>query len=161
LYGIKNNLFLYWLERTDTKNNLKKNTVPPPPQIRVQDPAEGGGSRAQIRWRRPLRPDSAEGGGDGILDPTEGGGGDDTLDLVERGDGDDALDPVEVVVAARPHGRRGGEGGCQWAPLVVVVILVAIGAEVAHRRQPPPRHATIDHLRLARPSDATTTPSSR
>jgi hypothetical protein len=132
--------------------------------------------------RRPPRLDLAEGGGsNGALDPAEGGGGDDALNPVERGGGDGALDPTEVVVTARPQGRRGGEGGrCSWSwspcathgrgrhvPLVVVVVVV--GAEVAHHRPPPPRHAATNRLRLAaanrlclsKPSDITTTPSSR
>jgi hypothetical protein len=52
------------------------------------------------------------------------------------------------VGAPRGRGRRGGEGGRWWVPLVVV--LIAIGAEVARRL--PPRHAA-DRLRLAKPSD--------
>jgi hypothetical protein len=28
------------------------------------------------------------------------------------------------VGAARPHGHRGGEGGCRWEPLVLVVVEV-------------------------------------
>jgi hypothetical protein len=61
--------------------------------------------------------------------------------------------------AARGRGRH--------VPLVVVVVVV--GAEVAHHRPPPPRHAATNRLRLAaanrlclgKPSDITTTPSSR
>jgi hypothetical protein len=53
--------------------------------------------------------------------------------------------------AARDRGHR--------APLVV--ILVVVGAKVARRRPPPPLHAAADRIRLAKPSDATTAPSSR
>jgi hypothetical protein len=54
------------------------------------------------------------------------------------------------VSATHRCGRR--------APLVVMVILVVVGVEVARRRLPWPRHAAADRLRLTKPSDATTAP---
>jgi hypothetical protein len=41
-----------------------------------------------------------------------------------------------------------------------MVVLIAVGAEVARRLPPPPHHATADHLRLAvPPPTASTSPS--
>jgi hypothetical protein len=53
------------------------------------------------------------------------------------------------VGTPRGRGRRGEEGGRRWVPLVVV--LIAVGAEVARRLPPPPRHAVADRLRLTMP----------
>jgi hypothetical protein len=89
---------------------------------------------------------------------TEGGGGDNALDPVKRGGGDDALDPAEVVVAAHPRGRRGGEGWHWWAPLVV---MVAVHRSWSSSSPSGPKLRAADRLYLTKPNDATTTPSLR
>jgi hypothetical protein len=87
-----------------------------------------------------------------------------------------------LVLKVVDVGKEGVGGRCSWSwspcathgrgrhvSLVVVVILIVVGAEVAHHQPPPPRHAATNHLRLAaanrlclgKPSDVTTTPSSR
>jgi hypothetical protein len=116
-------------------------------QIRVEDPAEGGGGCAQIRRREEaaLSLVVAEVGKEGV------GGRRSASWSLKWG-------RRASVGAPRGRGHRGGEGGRRWVPLVV--ILVAVGAEVARRLPPPPRHAAADRLRLTMPPPtASTSPS--
>jgi hypothetical protein len=107
----KINHLLYRLERTDTKNQFsKKKHHSAAAQIHVEDPAEGGGGRAQIRQREEV-----------------------ALGLVVTEVGKEGVGGRRLaswsprwgrrasVGAARGRGHRGGEGGCRWAPLILVV----------------------------------------
>jgi hypothetical protein len=132
----KINHLLYWLERTDMKNQFSK--IKKTSFCRRPDPAEGGGGRAQIRRREEVALGLVvtEVGKEGV-------GGRCSASWSPR------WGRRASVGAPRGCGHRGGEGGRRWVPLVV--ILIAVGAEVARHLLPPPRHAAADLLRLAMP----------
>jgi hypothetical protein len=138
----KINHLLYRLERTDTKNQFsKKKYRSATAQIRVEDPAEGGGGRAQIRQREEaaLGLVVAEVGKEGV-------GGRRSWSWSPK------WGRRASVGAAHPRGHRGGEGGHRWEPLVLVVAEVGKeGAGGSHSSSWSPRWGRRASVGAARP----------